>query len=140
MTFTVQVVVDCIDPHPLAAWWAETLGWQVEPQDEKFIRQMIDEGHASESDTTTHQGRLVWRWGGAITSGEPQHLRVLFQWVPEVKTVKNRLHFDVRTGEVDAETVRARLIERGATALYEGSLGRHTWATMADPEGNEFCV
>lgn len=28
----------------------------------------------------------------------------------------------------------------GATALYEGNMGAHTWVTMADPEGNEFCV
>jgi hypothetical protein len=140
MTFTVQVVVDCADPHPLADWWAETLGWQVEPQDGAFIRRMIAEGQASEADTTTHRGALVWRVGAAITSGEPQHLRVLFQQVPEGKTVKNRLHFDVRTGEADVETVRARLIERGATRLYEGRQGPFTWVTMADPEGNEFCV
>jgi Glyoxalase-like domain len=140
MTFTVQVVVDCTDPHPLADWWAETLGWQVEPQDGAFIRRMIAEGQASEADTTTHHGALVWRVGAAITSGEPQHLRVLFQQVPEGKTVKNRLHFDVRTGEADVETVRARLIERGATRLYEGRQGPFTWVTMADPEGNEFCV
>ena len=140
MTFTVQVVVDCTDPHPLADWWAETLGWQVEPQEEAFIRRMVAEGQASEADTTTHRGALVWRVGAAITSGEPQHLRVLFQQVPEGKTVKNRLHFDVRTGETDVETVRARLIERGATVLHEGSQGPFTWVTMADPEGNEFCV
>jgi hypothetical protein len=140
MTFTVQVVVDCADPHPLADWWAETLGWQVEPQDGAFIRRMIAEGQASEADTTTHRGALVWRVGAAITSGEPQHLRVLFQQVPEGKTVKNRLHFDVRTGETDVETVRARLIERGATVLHEGRQGPFTWVTMADPEGNEFCV
>ena len=140
MTFTVQVVVDCADPHPLADWWAETLGWQVEPQDEAFIRQMIAGGQASESDTTTHRGSLVWRVGAAITSGEPQHLRVLFQHVPEGKTAKNRLHLDVRTGEVGVETVRARLIARGATVLHEGRQGPFTWVTMADPEGNEFCV
>jgi predicted enzyme related to lactoylglutathione lyase len=60
--------------------------------------------------------------------------------VPEAKTVKNRVHLDVRTGGDDVVAVRARLVERGATILYSGRQGPHTWATMADPEGNEFCV
>ncbi|HEX4981366.1 MAG TPA: VOC family protein [Ilumatobacteraceae bacterium] len=30
--------------------------------------------------------------------------------------------------------------ELGATRLYDGRQGPHTWVTMADPEGNEFCV
>jgi hypothetical protein len=28
----------------------------------------------------------------------------------------------------------------GATFLHTGRQGPHTWVTMADPEGNEFCV
>jgi hypothetical protein len=33
-----------------------------------------------------------------------------------------------------------RLIERGATHLHDGQQGPHGWLTLADPEGNEFCV
>ena len=40
MAYEFQVAVDCADPHTLADWWAETLGWQVEPSDEAFIRRM----------------------------------------------------------------------------------------------------
>ena len=29
---------------------------------------------------------------------------------------------------------------RGATELHRGQQGPHHWVTMADPEGNEFCV
>jgi transposase InsO family protein len=47
-TYIVQVVIDCADPHPVADWWAEAFGWQVEPQDEEPIRSMIDQGLASE--------------------------------------------------------------------------------------------
>jgi len=50
------------------------------------------------------------------------------------------VHLDVRTGQDDVELVRARLVERGATVLHSGRQGPHTWVTMADPEGNEFCV
>ena len=46
-----QVTLDCADPHELASWWAETLGWELEPTDEGFIRQMIEAGQATEADT-----------------------------------------------------------------------------------------
>ena len=58
MAFDVQIVIDCPAPHALADWWAEALGWQVEPQDEALIRRMVETGAASEADTTTHRGAL----------------------------------------------------------------------------------
>jgi predicted enzyme related to lactoylglutathione lyase len=65
---------------------------------------------------------------------------VLFQLVPEAKKVKNRLHLDVRIGADDVERAVAGLTARGAKFLHTGQQGRHTWVTLADPEGNEFCV
>ncbi len=143
MADTFQVVIDCRDPHLLADWWAETLGWHVEPQDEAFIRSMIEQGHATEVDTRVHHGALVWREGAAINSEaerSPQTIRIYFQEVPEAKTVKNRMHLDVRIGGEDPVDVREALVARGATILHAGAQGPHTWVTMADPEGNEFCV
>jgi hypothetical protein len=60
--------------------------------------------------------------------------------VPEPKSVKNRVHLDVRVGaeKVDAEV--ERLTGRGATFLHRGRQGPHTWVTIADPEGNELCL
>src|SRR3954454_4560039 len=66
MTYEFQVTVDCAAPHTLADWWADLLGWQVEPSDEAFIRRMIAEGHASDEQTATHKGSLVWKEGAAI--------------------------------------------------------------------------
>jgi hypothetical protein len=140
MAFDVQIVIDSASPHELADWWAEALGWQVEPQDESFIRRMVETGAASEADTTRHRGALVWKVGAAITSPDPGRPRVLFQVVPERKTVKNRLHFDVRVGPEARETEVARLVALGATELWRASQGPYEWATLADPEGNEFCV
>ena len=60
------MAVDCAQPHVLADWWAEALGWEVEPQDEAFIRSMIAQGFATEADTAHHNGSLVWREGAAI--------------------------------------------------------------------------
>jgi hypothetical protein len=141
----LQLVTDCHDPHELAEWWAETMGWQVEPQDEAFIRSMIEQGHATEADTRVYRGALVWRTGAAIRpvaeDGTPGAMRWLFQAVPEAKSVKNRMHIDLRPEpDADLGAIRATLLARGATFLHEGREGPHTWVTMADPEGNEFCV
>jgi hypothetical protein len=142
VAYEFQVVLDSADPHTLADWWAETLGWQAEPSDEAFIRRMISEGYATEEQTKFHNGVLVWREGAAIRhpEGLGRAPRVLFQLVPEAKTVKNRMHLDLRIGTDDVESTVEKLIARGATRLHDGRQGPHTWVTMADPEGNEFCV
>jgi hypothetical protein len=41
---------------------------------------------------------------------------------------------------IRSDEVVAGLTSRGATYLHTSSQGPHTWVTMADPEGNEFCV
>ncbi len=141
--FAVQVTIDCRDPHELAAWWAETLRWQVEPQEESFIRSMIDQGHAVEADTRVYGGALVWREAAAIHpigGPGPGQPRILFQLVGEAKTVKNRVHLDVRPTTADVAALRDELVERGATVVGGGRQGPHEWVTLADPEGNEFCV
>jgi hypothetical protein len=141
MATAVQMTIDCAEPHALADWWADTLGWSVEAQDEGFIRRMVDEGHATVDETTTHGGRLVWAVGAAIVSpdGAPAP-RILFQRVPEAKAGKNRVHLDVRPDTDDLAAFRDSLVRRGATVLHEGRQGPHTWVTFADPEGNEFCA
>ena len=140
MAFDFQVVIDSSAPHELADWWAETLGWPVEQQDEAFIRRMVESGAASEADTMRHRGALVWKIGAALNSPDPGRPRVLFQQGPEPKTVKPRVHLDVRVGPDRREAEVARLLERGATELWRGSQGPFEWVTLADPEGNEFCV
>ncbi len=143
MAHNLQIVIDCAEPHTLAAWWAETLDWMVEPQDADFIRSMIEQGFASEDDTTVFDGHLVWKEAVAIhpdAEKSPERPRILFQQVPEAKTVKNRVHLDIRPVGVDVEELREQLLQRGATVLHEGRQGPHTWLTMADPEGNEFCI
>ncbi len=144
MPYDFQIAVDSGQPHVLADWWAETLGWVVEPSDEGFIRRMIAAGYATDDDTMMHNGALVWRDGAAIR--HPDELdggtrpRILFQLVPEAKSVKNRVHLDLRVGEENVDGQVAKLTERGATYLHKASQGPHWWVTMTDPEGNEFCV
>lgn len=144
MAYDFQVTVDCSDPHVLADWWAETLGWEVEPSDPDFIRRMVDTGQAAEGETTTYRGTLVWKVGAAILHPEvPEHglrRRILFQLVPEGKTVKNRMHLDVRVGREKVEAELERLTAAGATFLHRGQQGPFSWVTLSDPEGNEFCI
>src|ERR1700689_2462311 len=63
--------------------------------------------------------------------------RISFHQVPESKTVKNRMHFDLITTDFDAEI--GRLTGLGAVKLNEVN-GRAHWVTLPDPEGNEFDV
>ncbi|WP_018680947.1 VOC family protein [Actinokineospora enzanensis] len=137
MAYDFQVTFDCAHPHDLADWWADALGWSVEPSNEDFIREMIAKGYASDADTATHNGVLVWREGAAIVT---EGRRILFQLVPEAKTVKNRVHLDVRVGADNVEAELARLTAKGATFLHRGQQGPHHWVTIADPEGNELCL
>jgi len=135
----VQVTIDAARPHHLADWWAETLRWDVEEQDEAFIRSMIDQGFATEADTETHRGALVWRGAAVINSATGP--RMFFQGVPEEKAGKNRVHLDLRPPEgVDLDELRAELEARGATPIGSGQQGPHSWVVFADPEGNEFCL
>jgi hypothetical protein len=98
-----ELCVDSVDGERAARWWADVFG--VEP---------------------LNQGRPYW-WIEAVP-GMPFELMV-FDSVPEPKTVKNRIHWDVY-GEVD------ELLARGATHLWD----QPRWTVLADPEGNEFCV
>ncbi|RZS36378.1 hypothetical protein EV193_10759 [Herbihabitans rhizosphaerae] len=64
--------------------------------------------------------------------------RICFIAVPEPKQGKNRLHLDIRAEQVDA--LVARLRDLGATILRTGRERGQYFVTMADIEGNEFCV
>jgi len=143
MAVAYQVVIDCAEPHPLAEWWAEAMGWEVEPTDEAFIRRMVEEGHATADDTITYRGELRWATGAAIIAPDEASgpgRRLLFRQVPEEKSTKNRVHLDLRFGQDRIEAERDRLVAAGATFLHEGSEGPNRWFTLTDPAGNEFCV
>ena len=142
----LQIVLDAADPHAQAKFWAAALGWTVERNPE-FVQQMLDRGIATSDDVVEVDGQLAWRTAEALRHPDHDRIRelggaarMLFQVVPEAKTVKNRMHLDVNVG---------------ATASTRPSRGSRPWArpvlwkvdepgafhtTMADPEGNEFCV
>jgi predicted enzyme related to lactoylglutathione lyase len=77
---------------------------------------------------------------GRYVSLSPADLGITLnlQAVPEPKSGKNRMHFDLLVD--DLEDVVSDLRAHGASQLsaHEEFGGR--WYVMADPEGNEFCV
>ena len=139
MAPTLQIAIDCADPHALVEFWAAALGYDVERHGDQ-IRRMLDEGWASEADVTKVDGQLAWRTAAACRDPEGKGPRLLFQVVPEPKTVKDRIHLDVQVGAERRDAEVERLVALGATWLWEASQGPHSWVTLADPEGNEFCV
>jgi hypothetical protein len=138
MSTSFQLAIDCTDPHALASFWAAAMDLEVEDH-EPVIRRMLAEGFATDAMVAERDGRLVWPDAAACRSSDGA-TRLLFQAVPEPKTVKNRVHLDLHVGADRKDTEVARLEELGATRLWEGQQGPHTWVTLADPEGNEFCV
>jgi hypothetical protein len=138
MAIDYQVTVDAIDPHSLANFWAEALGYENEDHSD-FIRSMLDQGIATDADVVEIGGKLAWRTGAAI--GRPDGgRRILFMHVAEPTPGKNRWHLDLNVGKDHVGTEVARLTTLGARELYKiDEPGAHH-TTMADPEGNLFCV
>ncbi|MER7869262.1 VOC family protein [Streptomyces cellulosae] len=134
----VQVTFDCAEPERLARFWCEVLGYTVVPP----------KGYDSWDDFNRVQfpdGDGAWCSASDPTGAGP---RLFFQRVPEGKTVKNRVHLDVRvgtglTGEerlAALEAECARLIPLGATRQRLLDDGTDSCIVMQDVEGNEFCL
>jgi hypothetical protein len=142
----LQITFDAADPHALARFWAAALHLEVEDHDD-MIGQMLDAGHASPVDVVVIDGRRAWAGAAGCLDPAGRYPRFLFLQVPEGKTAKNRVHLDFHLHDTppdDRDSAREaevdRLIALGATKLHDGSLGPQRWVTLADPEGNEFCV
>ena len=136
-----QLVIDCADPDRMARFWASALHYEFAP---------APDGFATWDDFHRHLGFAE----EDLAHGE-DHLRdpdgagprIWFQKVPEIKTIKNRLHLDVsasgspdlpeatRRARIDAEALR--LAGLGATMLTD-LRNEHFAVAMMDPEGNEF--
>ena len=61
---------------------------------------------------------------------------LMFHKVPEGKTVKNRVHFDLTAADVQAEADRLTSLGAQQTRSLPENNGR--WISFLDPEGNEF--
>jgi len=138
----VQVTFDCADPRALSLFWNATLGYEFPPPPPGFG------SWDAFSETLPPERRNM-----ASASVDPAGAgpRLFFQQVPEEKTVKNRVHLDVRAApglEGDArmtalEAEADRLVELGATRVSRSEPAPPMsggFLVMEDPEGNEFCL
>jgi len=105
-----EIVFDCASPETLAVFWAAATGYVRQAQNDDFI---------------------------ALADPLAIGPELAFARVPEAKTVKNRVHFDLHVADVPAEA--ARLVALGASEVpgYPQSEER---MVLSDPEGNEFCL
>ena len=112
MTLSVgMITVDSADPLPLARWWASAIaGTVIEENDGWFV----------------------------IVAGADGQSRLGFQKVDDPTPGKNRMHIDFTS--TDMPHVIETLTSSGATKLDDHQIGDFTWTTLADPEGNVFCV
>jgi hypothetical protein len=104
----MELVVDSADPEAQARWWAGVVG----------------------GDVGTRPG-MPYVWLENVPGLPFQYW--VFISVPEPKTVKNRIHWDVTAPALQP------MLDAGATLLRpkDDEIG---WHVCADPEGNEFCV
>jgi predicted enzyme related to lactoylglutathione lyase len=105
-----EICIDAHDVTALATWWSQVLGWPRELDDDGDVVLLTPPGAGP-----------IW----------------LFIAVPEDKVVKNRIHFDFRPDDQQAEV--DRVVALGARHVDIGQ-GEQSWVVLADPEGNEFCI
>jgi hypothetical protein len=113
-----HTTVDSRNAHAQSVWWGLVLGFSEDPRDPNL---------------PGHEECMIFSADG--------RQRVLFIEVPEGRTVKNRIHFDLSPTDGTREEEVERLLGLGARVhadlRVEGGGG---WVTLLDPEGNEFCV
>jgi hypothetical protein len=107
-----NITTDCHDPLAVSAFWATALDRQV------------DEG-ASE-------------FFASIDRSDDSRISLFFIKVPEPRSSKNRMHLDLHAD--DREAAVERLVSMGATRLDDHDEWGARWTTLADIEGNEFCI
>lgn len=107
----ISFTLDCNDLDRMEAFWCAVLG------------------HEAARATGPYRILRPGPAGGPI---------IVLQQVPEPKTAKSRWHLDYDVEDLEAEV--ARVTALGATEQYRAAHDMVEWVTMADPEGNEFCI
>lgn len=137
----IQVTFDCENPRVVAQFWKAALGYVDPPVPERFASWDEFEDALPDSE----KGEF---WACQDPNGVGP--RLFFQRVPERKSVKNRLHLDIRIGpglrgderlaELESEAVRLEAIGARRLYLMAADGDNESCLVMQDVEGNEFCL
>jgi predicted enzyme related to lactoylglutathione lyase len=112
------LALDAQDPVRVAEFWCQVLGWVVHERDpDGFV--------------------TIAPAGARPGTGDPT---IDVAPVPDSKTVKNRLHLDLRADGTTRDEELDRLLALGARRVDVGQGPDVSWVVLADPEGNEFCL
>jgi len=111
-----NLTVDAQDPSTIARFWADVLGWRITHE---------------EPDEVVLEPPAGSREDGLVPD-------LLFIRVPEAKSIKNRVHLDLRPDDQKTEVARVEAL--GAKRVNVGQTDDVSWVVLADPEGNEFCI
>jgi hypothetical protein len=107
--------IDTADPATIASFWESALGWRRTYADDDQV--------------------CLEPPAGSPEDGIAPDL--VFLRVPDSKSVKNRLHLDLRPADQSAEVARLEALGARRVSVGQGDVG---WVVMADPDGNEFDV
>jgi predicted enzyme related to lactoylglutathione lyase len=110
----VEVNIDCADADALRAFYCEALGY---------------EAHG-----------FAGMYRSCVPVGDSTGPKIVFQQVPEPKTVKNRMHVCLRPTDRSRDEEIERVLGLGATLVDDRRKGERGWVVLGDPEGNEFCI
>ncbi|MGN6694061.1 MAG: VOC family protein, partial [Aquihabitans sp.] len=112
------ITVDCRDPYRLATFWSAVLGYTDHPENPN-----------APDDPEAY-----------LVDPRGLHPALLFIPVPEAKSVKNRIHLDLRPSTLRDEEVE-RILALGGTLVADHRKDDGSgWVVLADPEGNELCI
>ncbi len=141
-----KLVIDAADPHAQADFWAAALHYEVE-DNSALVQQLLELGALPAAATVDFHGRPAFRDLIAVRHPDDPYdkergtglgRRLLFQRVPEAKTVKNRLHLDLHPGEGRREAEVERLTALGASVLRRVAEQAGTWVVMTDPNTSDY--
>jgi hypothetical protein len=119
-----DVVFDSRHPASIARFWAAALeDYDVAPYDQAELDRLRSNGITDPEDDPT-----------VLVEAPGARPRLFFQLVPEPKTVKNRVHLDLRCESFDAELERLTALGARVHAEHDSHV------VLLDPEGNEFCL
>lgn len=107
------IAIDAIRPRAVADFWCAVLGWRIVEEDSDII---------------------------SIAPQDQSWPSIDVIAVPEGKSVKNRLHFDLRADGVSTAEELERLLGLGARRMDVGQGPDVSWVVLGDPEDNEFCL